>query len=88
MTARKYLPLEPSEVERILKDLGFELKRTRGDHNQWEGVTHGTRRVCTVQQIRGSFSIGRMKTMIEQIGLTPDEFYKANSNIAKRYYGH
>jgi len=88
MTARKYLPLSPLEVERILKDLGFERKRTRGDHSQWEGMTHGKRRVCTVQLIHGTFSVGRMKTMIENLGLTPDKFYQVNPKISKRYFGH
>jgi predicted RNA binding protein YcfA (HicA-like mRNA interferase family) len=87
MPSRKYLPLTPNEVERVLKALGFEHKRTRGDHAQWEGTVKGVRRVSTVQLIRGEYSEDRMKRIIENLGLTVEEFYGADAKIAKRYFG-
>ena len=59
MGAKKYLPLTPHEVIRVLKALGFSSKRTRGDHQQWEGHISGKRRVVTVQLIQGEYSILR-----------------------------
>lgn len=87
MTSRKYLLLTPSEFERVLKDLNFQPKRTTGDHSQWEGYIEGQRRIVTVQQIKGTFSVERMKTMIFNMGLTANEFYKVNPKISKRYFG-
>jgi len=74
----KYPPLTPAEVERILEQIGFTLKRTSGSHNQWEGTVKGRRRLVTVDQLsRSSETFGKrlMNLMIRQSGLTKDEFY-------------
>ena len=39
MGFKKYLPLTPDELMTVLKAFGFSKKRTRGDHEQWEGWT-------------------------------------------------
>lgn len=88
MPSRKYLLLTPDEVVRILKAFGFSHKRTVGDHAQWEGSLRERRRVCTVQLIKGQYSTERMKRLIENLGVTPDEFYGADPKIARRYAGH
>lgn len=88
MPPRKYLPLTPDEVIQILKGLGFVHKRTTGDHAQWEGMVKEIRRVSTVQLIRGTYSTERMKRLIENLGLTPEEFYGIDKKISKRYFGH
>ena len=49
MGSKKYLLLTPDELRRVLKAFGFMRKRTRGDHEQWEGMTNEKRRVITVQ---------------------------------------
>ncbi len=87
MPFRTYLPLTPDELKRVLKAFGLIYKRTRGDHEQWEGQVKGLRRVSTVQLIRGTYSIDRMKRLIENLGLAPEEFYRADSKISKRYFG-
>ena len=50
MGSKKYLLLTPDELRRVLKAFGFMRKRTRGDHEQWEGMTNEKRRVITVQR--------------------------------------
>ncbi len=87
MGSKKYLPLTPDELRRILKAYGFIRKRTRGDHEQWEGMTNEKRRVITVQLISGEYSIDRMKTIIQNMDITADEFYGRDESIAKRYTG-
>lgn len=87
MSGRKYLPLTPDELIRVLKAFGVQKQRIRGDHEQWEGTIKGVRRVSTVQLIHGEYSTERMKRLIENLGLTTHEFYRADSKIAKRYFG-
>lgn len=88
MPSRKYLPLSPDDLVRVLKAFGFIHKRTTGDHVQWEGEIKKVRRVSTVQLIKGEYSQERMKRLIENLGLTAEEFYRADSKISKRYFGH
>ncbi len=87
MGSKKYLPLTPNELKRVLKAFGFIYKRTRGDHEQWEGMTNEKRRVITVQLISGEYSIKRMKTIIRNLDITADEFYGRDESIARRYSG-
>jgi predicted RNA binding protein YcfA (HicA-like mRNA interferase family) len=74
----KYPALTPAQVEDILKQAGFTLKRTSSSHNQWEGYVDGKRRLVTVDQLsRSSETFGKrlMKSMIRQSGMTNDKFY-------------
>ena len=87
MGSRKYLPLTPAELRRVLKAFGFVRKRTRGDHEQWEGITNEKRRVITVQLIDGEYAVDRMKTIIRNMDVTVYEFYGRDASIAKRYSG-
>jgi len=88
MPQRKYLPLKPSEVERVLKALGFEFKRMRGAHAQWEGYVSGERKVATVDRAYDQLDVKLMKLIIrQQLNITPEEFYGADGKIAKRYRG-
>lgn len=87
MPFRTYLLLTPDDLKRVLKAFGLTYKRTTGDHEQWQGTVKGLRRVSTVQLIRGTYSTDRMKRVIENLGLSPEEFYRADSKIAKRYFG-
>lgn len=87
MGKRKHLPLTPAEVRGILTILGFALKRTRGSHEQWEGETHGARRIVTVDAHYREFSVDLMARVVRQSGLTPEEFYRADPKVAKRYGG-
>ena len=87
MGFKKYLLLSPNELRRVLNAFGFTYKHTRGDHEQWEGMTREKRRVITVQLISGKYSIDRMKTIIRNMDITADEFYGRDESIAKRYTG-
>jgi predicted RNA binding protein YcfA (HicA-like mRNA interferase family) len=74
----KYPALTPAQVEDILKQAGFTLKRTSGSHNQWEGHVNGKRRLVSVDQLsRRSETFGRklLGFMIWQSGMTKDKFY-------------
>ena len=87
MPSRTYLLLTPDELKRVLKALGLAHKRTTGDHEQWEGLVNGLRRVSTVQLVRGTYTTDRMKRLIGNLGLTREAFYAADEKISKRYFG-
>ncbi|WP_449243746.1 type II toxin-antitoxin system HicA family toxin [Desulfobacca acetoxidans] len=79
----KYPPLTPAEIEDILRQAGFFLKRTAGSHNQWEGQIGGKRRLVTVDHLsRRSETFGSelMASMIRQSGMTKDKFYSYHWN--------
>lgn len=72
---KKYPPLTPAEVIKILKKRGFELKSTEGSHAQYEGVVDGITRKVTVDEGEKEFDDFLIKSMIRQSGLTRNEFY-------------
>jgi predicted RNA binding protein YcfA (HicA-like mRNA interferase family) len=74
----KYPPLDRDQVESILKNLNFSIKRTEGDHANWEGYTGGKRRIVTVAQLKSKkekYGHRLLNSMIRQSGLTRKEFY-------------
>ena len=75
----KYPPLNPAQVEEILKKAGFNFLRKKGSHFQWEGIVKGKRRLVTVDHFGGqrseTFGSRLMDSMINQSGLTKNEFY-------------
>jgi predicted RNA binding protein YcfA (HicA-like mRNA interferase family) len=74
----EYPPLDREQVETILKALGFRVKHQRASHAQWEGYTKGARRVVTVDHLKSAKEKygPLLKRMIQQSGLTREEFYK------------
>jgi predicted RNA binding protein YcfA (HicA-like mRNA interferase family) len=75
---KKYPPLDRDQVETILKHLNFSPKRRKGSHAQWEGYTKGKRRIVTVDHLkskREKYSQKLTRKMIEQSGLSKEEFY-------------
>jgi predicted RNA binding protein YcfA (HicA-like mRNA interferase family) len=76
---KKYPLLDRSQVEKILKNIGFEPTRhKRTSHAQWEGYVKGRRRIVTVDHMSSKKEkYGRKLTnkMIAQSGLTKEEFY-------------
>jgi len=44
----RLLALKSTEVQRILKRNGFKLTRTKGSHQQFQGVIEGRRKRVTV----------------------------------------
>lgn len=75
----QYPPLDRSQVEAILKDLGFTEKRHKGSsHAQWEGYTKTKRRIVTVDHLKSKkekYGDYLLKKMIQQSGLSKKEFY-------------
>ena len=69
--------LSTSDVRRILRNARFEKKRTKGSHETWEGYVRAKRRVVTLDDNCAPFTPRNpmTKSMINQSGLTPDEFY-------------
>ena len=76
----RFPPLDRTQVESVLKKLGFTMKRQKGtSHAQWEGCVDGRRRIVTVDHLSGrKEKYGRrlLLKMIDQSGLTTKEFYK------------
>lgn len=81
---KKYPPLTPDEVIQILKVRKFILGSTRGDHQQWEGFIYDRRRKVTVDTGEKDFDDEIMKSMINQSGLSRDEFYCSTDRTARR----
>jgi predicted RNA binding protein YcfA (HicA-like mRNA interferase family) len=75
----QFPPLTPSEVEEILKNAGFHLKRSDGSHFQWEGDVEGQRRMVTVDHLGGrmseTFGPELTRSMIRQSGMSRKTFY-------------
>ena len=84
MSSRKYPPLTPTEVIRVLDALGFVHKRTRGSHAQYEGFINGQRRVVTVDEARKEVDYNLLPEIIAQSGVGRDEFYNATKRTAKK----
>lgn len=74
----RFPPLNKSQVESILKKLGFAPKNSSGSHTQWEGYVNGQRRIVTVDSYstkNPTYGKRILKFMINQSGLTEKEFY-------------
>jgi predicted RNA binding protein YcfA (HicA-like mRNA interferase family) len=85
---RGYPPLTPREVIAILRARGFQLDRTEGDHEQYEGIWQGLRRLVTVDRGVREFSVDRIKTMISQSGMSREEFYCSTPRTARKIGRH
>lgn len=72
---KKYPPLTPDEVIKILKKRGFILKATEGSHAQYEGEVKGLTKKVTVDEAEKEFGNFLIKSMIRQSGLSREEFY-------------
>jgi predicted RNA binding protein YcfA (HicA-like mRNA interferase family) len=76
---KRYPPLDRDQVETVLKNLKFSLKRQKGtSHAQWEGYVKGKRRIVTVDHLKSKkekYGHRLFEKMIEQSGLTKEEFY-------------
>jgi len=81
---KKYPPLTPDEVIQILKARKFTLDSTRGDHQQWEGFIRDRKRKVTVDTGEKDFDDEIIKSMINQSGLSRDEFYCSTDRTARK----
>jgi Predicted periplasmic or secreted lipoprotein len=76
MGNRKYLPIRPKRIRAVLVNHSFSLKRTKGDHEQWEGVVNGERKIVTVPNYSELKDPDLIKSIIRQSGLSRDDFYE------------
>ncbi len=82
---KKFPPLSPQEVIRILRAWGFELARKgASDHQQWAGFKGNKQRLVTVDMGVDEFDDWVLKSMIEQSGLSREEFYCATKESARK----
>lgn len=76
---RVFPPLDRIQVEAVLHRAGFALKSHKPtSHAKWEGYVRNRRRVVTVDYLssrKEKYSPYLLRSMIEQSGLTKDEFY-------------
>lgn len=76
---KRFPPLDRSQVERVLKTLGFTVKKKKASHTQWEGYIKKLRRVVTVKKLSrdtDKYGPDLMQSMIRQSGLSKKSFYK------------
>lgn len=74
----KYPSLNRQQIEKILKDAGFSLKRQSSSHAQWEGYIKDKRRIVTVDHMKSRKEVYGKKLlskMIQQSGLDKKKFY-------------
>lgn len=84
MSPRHLPTLTASEVRQILSARGFVYKRSKGSHEIYEGMINGQRRVVTVDENEAPFEPFILRSMIEQSGLTRDDFYASTKKTAKK----
>jgi predicted RNA binding protein YcfA (HicA-like mRNA interferase family) len=76
---QKYPLLDRGQVEKILKNAGFQEKRhLKTSHAHWEGYVNGQRRIVTVDHLKSKtekYSHTLLRKMIEQSGMSKKEFY-------------
>lgn len=81
---RKYPPLTPKKVVAILQARGFDYDHSRGSHEYYSSILKGKRRLVTVDKSYREFDIDRIKDMIDQSGMTREEFYGSTKRTAKK----
>jgi predicted RNA binding protein YcfA (HicA-like mRNA interferase family) len=81
---KKYPPLTPDEVVRILKARGFVYDYTTGSHEYYRGMIRGVTRRVTVDRQYREFDDKLIVLMIDQSGLTREEFYGSTKETARK----
>jgi predicted RNA binding protein YcfA (HicA-like mRNA interferase family) len=75
----RYPPLDRHQVETVLKNAGFSLRRQQGtSHAHWEGYVGGQRRIVTVDHFpskKEKYGRKLLQKMIRQSGMNKKEFY-------------
>lgn len=81
---KKYPPLTYQEVIAILKVRGFFLKDQEGSHEQYDNIVKSKKRKVTVDKNDSPYNDFIIKSMIQQSGLSREEFYTAIKSTAKK----
>jgi predicted RNA binding protein YcfA (HicA-like mRNA interferase family) len=81
---RRHPPLTPDEVIAILRSRGFSLDRTAGSHAQYVGSVRGRFRRVTIDLHYREFDDQTMRRLMDQSGLTREEFYGSTKETARK----
>lgn len=85
MSPKRYPPLTPDEVIKILQARGFQkIPKSGSSHVKYEGFINGKRRVVTVDVKEKEFGVPLMHSIISQSGLSREEFYNTLDRTAKK----
>ena len=71
----KHPSLSSGDIENILRRHGFKLSRQKGSHQQFVGFIKGGKHRVTLTAGRRDFPQGTLKSIIQQSGLSEEEFY-------------
>jgi len=81
---KKYPPLTPDEVVRILRARGFDYDHSRGSHEYHKGMIKGVSRMVTVDTHCREFDARMIRFLLNQSGLTREEFYGSTERTARK----
>ena len=81
---KKYPPLTPTEVRRILLARGFTLIRTRGSHYTYQALLKGKKRSVTVDDHFPEYDDELLKNIVSQSGMDREEFYGSTKETARK----
>ncbi len=81
---RKYQTLTPAEVIAIIRARGFVYDHSRGSHEYYCAEIRGRTHHVTVDKHYKQFSVERIRDMIDQSGLTREEFYGSTKRTARK----
>ncbi|HFD39836.1 MAG TPA: type II toxin-antitoxin system HicA family toxin [Anaerolineae bacterium] len=81
---KKYPTLTPHQVIAILQARGFVQIRVRGSHATYQATIRGIRRSVTVDLHYDEYSVRRIRDMMDQAGLSREEFYGSTKATAKK----
>jgi len=85
---KRYPPLSPAEVIKVLEARGFVFVRTAGSHRRYQGHVRGQTRSVTVDTHYQQLDVKLLKRVIAQSGLTREEFYGSTRDTAHKINLH
>lgn len=81
---KKYPPLDFKEVLAILKANSFYLDNVVGSHQKYKKKTDKHSWSVTVDNGKAPFNEFHIKSMIDNSGLTREQFYNSTKETAKK----
>lgn len=85
MGKRGLPPLKIKDIVAILLAAGFEFVEEAAKHDKYEGMINGQRRVVMVSRSVTEVSDWLLKAIIEQSGLSKNEFYGLTASTAAKF---
>jgi len=84
MGPRKYPPLTPREIIEILGARGFTHHHNHGDHQFFIIWIKGKKRISQVDMRRAQYSEYFLKLLIQETGMSREDFYRSTKSTAKK----